>query len=107
MEKKEKKEKKKKKVNQKIEDEEGLSLTQRYNSLSREEQENFDNFVDDLFTNRTTLDKVTKKKGKKNIFKDNNFFDKLLSNDNNIKYIYLFLFGFIFIITIIIFYYSL
>ena len=43
--KKEKKEKKKKSGNQKNEDEEGLSLTERYNSLSREEQENFDNFV--------------------------------------------------------------
>ena len=59
------------KANEDDETENLKSLSERYNSLSKEEKNDFDDFVDDLFTNSTTLE-IKKKKQKKN--QNKNFF---------------------------------
>ena len=45
-------------------------LSERYNNLSKEEKNDFDDFVDDLFINSTTLEikKKAKKKSKQKFF---------------------------------------
>ena len=70
------------KANEDDETENLKSLSERYNSLSKEEKNDFDDFVDDLFTNSTTLE-IKKKKQKKN--QNKNFFLSLYY-ENRIKY---------------------
>ena len=78
------------KANEDEETENLKSLSERYNSLSKEEKNDFDDFVDDLFTNSTTLE-IKKKKQKK--IKTKIFLS--LYYENRIKYAFWVLIGLI------------
>ena len=59
-------------------------LSERYNNLSKEEKNDFDDFVDDLFTNSTTLEikKKSKKKIKTKIF----FYHYIMKTELNMHF---------------------